>query len=238
MSAAPTTRSTHYISAINRLRALPPVLGIAEIQLLCDRSTHAAHLTAIRWRERGLLVPFGRGVYFNLIADPTGPATRVAEAFRRLFRRPAVIIGGTALQSGGWTTQIYKRYDVALAASRYVRSAPTLESDYVVSLRPTAWYNVLHAACEHDEERLATVPPEYALADMLLAPALLSQTLAVRNKVPVVPPDELDMDEVTPEDNEKVIGAMLALGATRAIADELMEPYLYRFRDSRGVTWL
>ncbi len=200
----------------------------------------AARVALTRLTHAGLVSAFGEAVYFNLLADKNGPSTRAHEALELVFRRPVVIVGGAALQIGGWTTQIYRSYDIAVLANRMRRSAPRdlgTEVKYRPALRPAAWFNSLYYACEHDGERVPMVPPVWAFADMLLAPRLISPRLLGDRGPLVVPPDEIDMDDLGPDEFEQVVEAMLTLGASRELAEELLAPYADRF-ESDGFTML
>ena len=226
-----------YVSSLDRLRDLPAVFGIPEIEMCCGVSSEDAYTLAKRWRRRGLTQQFGGGVYYNLVVDPAGSVTRVHEAFLRLFRRPVLVVGGAALQAGGWTTQIYRRYDVIVPVTWERRSVDQVGGAYRVHPRAMQWFNILHDATDKGgAEAIPVVPPEYALADMLLAP---SQLICRRYPLAIVPPDEIDMGDQTAEDFERVTAAMKALGASRIMAEELLEPYRNRFGGTDDdMTWL
>ena len=229
-------------SARDRLSVMPAVFTTSMfINEQCYSSRKYADAALSRLCAAGHLERCGEGIYYNLIADPTGPQTREMEALTLALRRPAILVGGNALKLGGWTTQLWQLADIAVPATRTTRSAPRRIGRHHISVRPMQWFNVLWQAGidAHGYERgmmVTLAPSAYALADMLLAPRLLPPSLQSADRLPsIVPSDEIDMGDRTSEDCEQVREAMLALGASPELAEELLDPYLDCF-DGDGCT--
>ena len=112
-------------SAIERLRALPPVFRGSELSLRFGWDTHEAGEYLRRWKRRDLVKPAGprAGVYFNLISETSAPETHLEEAIAMLFPS-AVVVGASVLHDAGWTvlqaliTQIPRQLDVAVLRRR------------------------------------------------------------------------------------------------------------------------
>ena len=104
MTAAANARQ----SALLRLRGLPEVFDLRDVQRLLGRESATARVYCARWKRAGMVSALGPrnvGVFFNLITDPKGPLSRRAQAIEKLLRRPAVVVGLTALHAHGWTSQ-------------------------------------------------------------------------------------------------------------------------------------
>lgn len=124
------------MKALSRLLRLPPVFTLQDLlQLGLVRET--AHTTIMRWADQQLIAQAGprAGVYFNLVADRTGPENRVLEAARKLYPS-AVVVGPAVLHAHGWTTQTPHAVDVAIL------KAPTARQIHGVRfvMRTQAWY--------------------------------------------------------------------------------------------------
>lgn len=219
------------MSAFERLRLLDPVFSIADAQVVLGLDGRMARLYAKRWADSELTQRFGGGVYFNLVRDPEGPSKRLAEAVDKLVRVPAVIVGGAALNAGGWTSQVHSRTEIAVPVMRGSLSVPMTEGGVILTPRYQTWFRALAGSCEGDAEGLPFVAPAYALADALLS---ARRALGAKQRVGAVPPDELDMDNFGLAELEAVQAAMKDLGGTVREIAETTEPYRLAAEPSLG----
>ena len=238
--------------AYDRLSQLPAIITMGDLITQLEMDHEAAKSFIKRCLSRNLISHFcvAKGVYYNLVADRDGPARRGKEAFDKLLGRPTLIIGGSAIYIGSWTTQIHRLTTVCTSISRTKRTVPSVKG-YQLVPRSLAWFNVLSEAVKREfdddtarrkstaeisDDNIFVVPPEYALADMLLFRH--NKSYAEFNQ-PIVPPDELDHD-LTQKDLEKVRIAIKELGdtigVTMAQIDEVLEPYLGCF-DNEELNW-
>ena len=212
------------ISALQRLRSLAPVFSLADLEVLFDFEPVVARVTAGRWCKARLAERLGGGVYFNLIADPDGPRSRMGEALDKLLRRPVVLVGGAVLHRAGWTTQVHRSFDIAVPVARGKRTLPRIRLGHALVPRTAHWHAVLraHVAPELGLPGIPSLTPEMALADALL---MKGRPLVRRYPTYVVPPDELDLEELTPVHFRRVIEALCALGATDKEAPGVLQAY-------------
>ena len=152
-------------SAIERLRALPPVFRSSDLALRFGWSRHEAGEYLRRWKQRDLVKQTGprAGVYFNLISDASAPQTHLVEAIATLFPS-AVVVGASVLHEAGWITQIPRQLDVAVLRRR---TFPAVEG-VVLHPRNIFWYRLVHGRLEHTEgQGIPRLDPAFALADAL-----------------------------------------------------------------------
>jgi hypothetical protein len=163
--------SQDYVSAVKRLRDLKPLFSLHDVRMRHDMSPDTARNALSRWKADSMVQPAGPrlGWYYNLIVDPRGSAAHLGEAVTAVFGA-AVLIGPSVLNDRGWTPQQPHSLTVAVPWSR---SYPRIEGALVYG-RPAAWFLHVHEAIVHETEtmglgsyRLPSLPPEYALADML-----------------------------------------------------------------------
>jgi hypothetical protein len=157
-----------YVSALDRLRALPEVFDLRDIEVMTGWSQKAAIVSASRWRDSGLAASLGprAGVYFNLVKEPDGPRNRLAEAVYKALRAPVVAIGATALHFHGWTTQRPKLFEIAVPVTAKLRSLPTFDGVNLVA-RNRHWFSAVAAAQEPGPGGFKVLKPEWALADAI-----------------------------------------------------------------------
>lgn len=224
MNGEPRVRT----SSLLRLRDLPPVFDLREVERAMGCSRNAAKVTCSRWKRAGLVSALGPrnvGVFFNLIADPNGLLTRRAEALQRLLRRPAVLVGPMALHAHGWTTQRPHRLQLAVPITREVRSLPTLDHGLRLLPRSIRWFSALAETAEPGVESFLVALPEMALADALLASSRRIGARAGRTMGWEPSPDETDVDPGDAPAWASVRSALLTLGASAQEADALLQPY-------------
>ena len=215
------------ISALRRLRSLAPIFSLADLEVHFEFDPAVARVTFGRWCKAGLAERLGGGVYFNLIADPEGPQARVGEALDELPRRRLVFVGGAALHRAGWTTQIHRRHEIAVPVARGRLTVPRIRLGYALVPRRARWHAVLR---KHGDRGLGMPGIESVTPEMDLADALLMQGRPLARRYPtyVVPPDEMDLRELTPTHLGRVVGApgaLGALGASEQLALGLLKAY-------------
>lgn len=222
------------VSSLERLAALGPVFSVADVQAHFGFDADRAKTYLRRWVAGGLASRFGGGVYFNLVADREGPARRVAEAVDKLLRLPSVVVGGTALNAGGWTTQVHRRLEIAVPVMRGSLTVPATEHGVVLTPRYPSWFRALRASAPAAAPGdIPVASPEMALADALLSGR---RSLSSRRQVEAPPPDEIDMGDFGEDAHGRLREAILALGGTEAEADELSAPYADALEDGAGET--
>jgi hypothetical protein len=158
-------KSQRRASAIERLRALPPVFRSSDLSLRFGWSTHEAGEYLRRWKRRDLVKPTGprAGVYFNLISQASAAETHLEEAIATLFPS-AVVVGAAVLHQAGWITQIPRQLDVAVLRRR---TFPAVKG-VVLHPRSIFWYRLVHSRLERTEgQGVPRLDPAFALADAL-----------------------------------------------------------------------
>jgi hypothetical protein len=158
-------KSQRRASAIERLRALPPVFRGRDLSLRFGWSTHEAGEYLRRWKQRDLVKPAGprAGVYFNLISETSAPETHLEEAIATLFPS-AVVVGASVLHEAGWITQIPRQLDVAVLRRR---TFPAVKG-VVLHPRSIFWYRSVHSRLKPTQgEGIPRLDPAFALADAL-----------------------------------------------------------------------
>ena len=159
-------RSQDRVSAVERLRSLPPVFRAGDLSLRFGWSSDEAAQYLLRWKRRDFVKATGprSGVYFNLLRESSSPDTRREEVIATLLPS-ALVAGGTALYEAGWTTQIPSRLEtVALRRRTY----PKLNG-VAVYPRGAGWYRLAHDWLQfpEDKQHLPRIDAAFALADAL-----------------------------------------------------------------------
>jgi hypothetical protein len=210
------------VSAHARLAGMPAVFGVDDLERALDMPRQQAILYAYRWVKAGLVVPLGRkvGMWFNLVVDRTGPQTRRAEAVSFLLRRPALVVGGKALLSHGWTTQRHTVTALAVPIGRTIRSLPQLDHGLELLPRSMRWYRKLSEGAQPGVEGFQVARPEMALADALLADARSLGHGAGHAMTWTPTPDEICFDD-DEEDIAKVFKALSDLSASPEEVDKI-----------------
>jgi hypothetical protein len=190
-------QSQRRASAIERLRALPPVFRASDLSLRFGWSTHEVGEYLRRWKQRDLVKPTGprAGVYFNLISETSAPETHLEEAIATLFPS-AVVVGASVLHDAGWIAQIPRQLDVAVLRRR---TWPAVNG-IVVHPRSMFWYRLVHSWLERTEgQGIPRLDPAFALAD----------ALKYRDRW-VPEPDDVEFPEA--EDAQRFLRACKTLG--------------------------
>lgn len=163
--------SAERVSAVGRLRSLRALFSLRDVTMRHGMSPDTARNAISRWKANRLVAPAGPklGWYYNLIVDPDGRDAHLGDAITAVFGT-AVVIGATVLNDRGWTPQ---RPMATMVAVPQARSYPKIDGALVYG-RPAEWYLRVHAAinCEFGRAGpgrfgLPSLPPEFALADML-----------------------------------------------------------------------
>jgi len=180
----------HYRSNLARLRALPELFTLTQLGATLNSPTASTYVA--RWRDQGLIAPFGKtGLYFNLLANPQSPRERAMQALTLLFPS-AVIISASVLHDAGWTTQIPRTVQVAVSVRP---SYPQLE-DFTLLPRRRTWYTEMHPYMIRTGQ--ATPPRLSAAAALVDGWRSLEPGRLTRRESPgwAPDPDDLDLDEV------------------------------------------
>lgn len=179
------------LSAVDRLRELGAVFDLRDVSQLFGWDEVQTRVFCARSNRRGLIRAAGprSGIYYNLIVDPSGPQRRVGEALRR-HSPSAIIIGGSALHAGEWTTQRPQFIEVAVPRNRTTRTCPRFYGARTV-FRDSSWYLSVSSRLLADPEQrgLRVLAPEAALAD-----AWVHRDVWKPDPDDVQLPDEMDLD--------------------------------------------
>jgi hypothetical protein len=218
---------TGQVSAFCRLRSLPPLFDLDELERTLGMTRKSAAYYAYRWKTAGLVSPLGpsASLWFNLVVDPNGPQARRGEAVVRLLGRPAVVVGGAALHQGGWTTQRHHMLPLAVPIARTQRTLPHLGHNIELLPRSLKWFRSLQmASLPGPDKGVRIALPEMALADALFAQARGTGRSSGHVMSWQVACDEVDLDDED-EDAPKVVAALSKLGASGEEAEELLERF-------------
>ncbi|SOC27400.1 hypothetical protein [Thalassospira xiamenensis] len=209
-----------YKSAVDRLRSLPDVFDVRDVECLLNVTTKDANQYCWRWRNAGLIEGLGErkvGVHFNLVTNPQGPLLLRKEAIHKYFRLPGLVIGGSALHHHGWTTQRPHNLELAIPGTRGQTTVPQLNG-YIIERRYLRWYATIAAKADEGVDGFTCVQPEFALADAVL--------MQYRNrKVAMWLPDADDIDIPGDQEYDSVIGALVTLGATAEEVERFTDEY-------------
>lgn len=200
--------STPQVSAIERLRSLPPVFRGADLTMRFGWTSKNASQYLYLWGRRGLVSGLGghSDVFVNLLTntDPDWPAAV------RLAMPSAILIGAEALRQAGWSTQIEQRPDLAVNSEHGQFTLPTFN----VMPRKPRWFNTVLAGIAAPEGRgLPVLRPAWALADLLSKQDWGDFGLM---------PDDIDWFEVTERDHQDWNHARLAFKLDAPDLNDLM----------------
>lgn len=154
------------MSSVSRLKQLPPVFRHGNLLLQQGASQDSVKVMLSRWAAAGLVEPLGgrSGIYFNLIADPTGPETRLSEAIQLRFPE-AIVCGPSVLHQEGWITQIPQHTHIAVLKQE---SQPNIRG-IALHERTKEWFVATHEGIiEHGLYGLPSLKPAWAMEDMLV----------------------------------------------------------------------
>lgn len=216
-----------YVSALNRLRGLPEVFDLRDMQVQFGMTAETAAHYCWRWRQNGLVKALGPrqvGVYYNLLRDPGAADNRQAEAVEKFLRVPVVVTGASALHWHGWTTQRPHQIELAVPVMRGHTSVPQL-NDLQLSPRYRRWFAVLKEGAEIGINGFLVARPAVALAD-----SLLSSQLSLTKGRRVWEPGDGDVTVEGRDAFDEAAMVMRDLGAD----DDLVDSLLDRFKPEEG----
>ena len=148
------------ISAIERLRELPPLFRGADLTTRFQWDSKTVSQYLYLWKNRNLVQSLGG--HSDVFANVLTSANPNWEKALLMAMPSAVIIGIEVLRRAGWTTQIPTRPCVAVNPKH-----PVFNTDWFdVQARPLSWF-VTVAAGIIQEGALPMLAPAWALADML-----------------------------------------------------------------------
>jgi len=152
------------ISAIERLKELPPVFRGADLTIRFQWDSKTASQYLYLWKRRNLVQGLGghSDVFANLLIAQYPDWEKAL-----LMAMPsAVVIGVEVLRRVGWTTQIPDRPNVAVTAKH-----PVFKTNvYNIEARDLVWFAKVAPGIRRDGDVaivLPTLAPAWALADML-----------------------------------------------------------------------
>lgn len=208
------------IAGFQRLRQLPALFRGSDLTLRMGLKSATASQMLWRWKHAELVAPLGgrSDVYANLLVAPQ-PQWDVAA---RMAMPSCVVIGIEALRRAGWVTQIPIRPELAAREDRpvYTSIAP-----FAVETRPASWFEAVRPALPDSGDAAPTLPPAWALADLLVPRGWDGAGLA---------PDDVDFDLASDSDREQWAQACEALGLDSIELEEAAE----RFCTARSVSAL
>jgi hypothetical protein len=159
-------------TAVQRLRRLPDVFDIRDVELATgwDRKTAANYCW--RWKGDGLIQAAGPqvGVYYNLIVDTDSPTTRRQAAVEKaLHSSLMVVVGAAALNAHEFTSQQPRGgMEIAVPVRRGATYLPALDGMTLLP-RYQTWFSALWETSGPMVEGFPTASGIAALADALLA---------------------------------------------------------------------
>lgn len=204
------------VSAIDRLRSLPPLFRGPDLTVRFRWTSKTASHYLWLWKQRQLVAPLGghSDVFANLLLN-SNPNW---EAALLMARPSAVIVGVEVLRRAGWTTQIPTRPEVAIDYR-----LPLFSSDhFVIEHRSDDWFarvkrgrgsrTMIGAQTAREDRWAPCLKPAWALADMLETSGWGACGLH---------PDDLYFDELTDRDRNDWLRASRVLGVSSGTVPEL-----------------
>jgi len=155
-------------NSFEMLRDLPGVFSLRDVVIRHGLSEAAARQYCWRWGNAGMVTPVGPriGVFYNLVVEPNKEYLLAAALEKALGIRPYVIVGHSALNDAGWTTQMPQRIELALLVTRETHSYPMIDGVDILP-RPLAWFQAMKPGIAGQLHGIAILPPEHALVDTL-----------------------------------------------------------------------
>ncbi len=205
-----------YISAVQRLAALPEVFTGGDLTVLFGWKSALCSNYLAQWRKAGLVQSLGgrSDVHMNLVVNrQANPELALARAYPQ-----AIKVGLDVLREAGWTTQIPSAIDVAVPAGSSLHG---LEG-FALSNRTASWFSRVIQGTDKVAQGINRLHPAWALADMLAR----AQDSRVRNAW-LLDPEDIDLHSAR---NTKSIA--LALAAFSLEPDSL-ENKAYELRYSQ-----
>jgi len=110
------------VSPTERVALLPKVFDHRDIEVTFNWTAEQARSLCCRLVREGVAEAAGKRapIYYNLFLEPKGRSVLLGDALRKLSPA-ATLIGATALNAGGWTTQIPHILEVAMPRTRLIR---------------------------------------------------------------------------------------------------------------------
>jgi hypothetical protein len=198
-----------------------PIVTLDELCMRTGIPRRQGSTNLDRWQKGGHVVRLGGSTYFNVAHHPDAPRTHIGLALHRLLGRSHVIVGGSALYHGGWTTQVHHHIEVAVHADRNTMSVPKTDCGVQLVGRPTRYMRVLLEAASQVAspwEDLLMVPPEYAIIDTNL---MRNSHYDRLGRVTDLPPDEVDPDYLEEDAAERFEAALARFAEAGAPQERL-----------------
>lgn len=206
-------RPSPYVSAFERLTALPPVFSLNTLVRATGLPRASAKVLLTRWAGKKLVESAGprAGIYFNRVVDRDGDSAHAVKAL--VMKYPsATLCGASVLHCAGWTTQIPSTLHVAVE----VRRSYAKIDGVTLFARPVAWFQFMQnrrAWADADSHKAAAQINAYGLR--ALAPAWALADLYADKSGQAWRPDEDDLD-VPVREFRSVRRACKAMGGSPA----------------------
>jgi hypothetical protein len=194
---APTPST--YTSAIKRLATLPEVFTGGELAVLFGWKSGICSTYLASWRKAGLVQSLGgrSDVHMNLLRNSqANPQLALHRAYPQ-----AIKLGIDVLREAGWTTQILSVIDIAVPSGSTLHHLP----GFALTTRTAKWYAAVSSAVVRTAQGPGSLPPAWALADMLAR----AQDTRVRH---AWLPDPEDLDLPSIRACKQILPALQALG--------------------------
>ena len=149
------------ISAIVRLRKLPPLFRGSDLSIQFEWTPKTASQYLYLWKQRELVEPLGgkSDVFANVLFHPDPDWNSAL----KMAMPSAVVVGLEALRLAGWITQTPTQTTVAVD-----RSQPVFKtSHFEVLARKATWFETVKPGLCRNISTLPILKPAWALADLL-----------------------------------------------------------------------
>jgi T5orf172 domain len=235
LNILPKIKNTIRIPGVTRLQALPEVFNIDTMVQTFGCSRKDASIYCGRWKNLGLvepLVEWKSGVYFNLLKNPSSPGVCLFDAIAMICEGPLILIGATALNHAGWTTQSPQRPEIAVRIERGHASLPNIDHALLCPRYPRRFSLLLDHASEDvglGNSDVRTLQPAMAIADSLVAEKLALGDKHRRAWSSFA--GDLDL-ELLEENLDEVRKAFYALGQSEVETEAMITPLLIHERFS------
>ncbi len=217
------------MSTTDILTKLPEVFDLRDLQIATDIERKHASQMCWRWTKKGYIKAFAEGVFFNLIADRKAESNFIAAAINKVVPSFKIVIGVNALNAGGWTTQMPRIIELAIAVDRNHKSFRQMEG-VTIAPRSVEWFRKMLPVCKsRGVADQLILPPAYALVDSFMdkvSPRTPKGMKAIWHPA---------ADDISIDDPEQAINDILQAAETLdAPLEELME-YLSEISDLEDV---
>lgn len=161
-----------YVNAYSLLQSLPGVVEARDIRVAVERQygmaweKKTANEAVFRWTKAGYLTPFSKEVYFNRVSTPGAPQSCVYDAAERSVRRAMVLVGASALNTGGWTTQMPSGHEIAVLTDRNIRTWKRMVG-ITGEARSVSWFARTKDRLIKTTGDFDRLPPALALVDAI-----------------------------------------------------------------------